>query len=162
MASIPSSSPRTPLPAALDEWAGNQALFNLAMAQELPLLEMDGREVTSGRNRRGMMTAYEVEVTWRNAGGLPTALRQARLVKIVREDRAVLEFDRVSPGAGSQAVRIVGPAFVDSGWTDPGETSNSATFEVRVQGADPSVEGTVRILSTRGGVLTHSFTVGGN
>ena len=70
-----------------------------------------------------------------------------------REDQAVLSVE----GSGASGV---GPAALDSGWSDPGET-NSATFKVRVSGNDP-VEGTVQILSTRGGVLNHRFTVGGN
>jgi hypothetical protein len=138
-------------PGALEKWAGNQALFNLAMAKQLPLLEMVGVEVSEGETTAGN-TEYQVEVTWRNAGGIPTALRQARLVKIVREDRAALEIE----GDGAS---VVGPASVNSGWSDPGET-NSATFRVRVRGDDP-VEGTVQILSTRAGVITHQFTIGG-
>ena len=139
-------------PGALEKWAGNQALFNLAMAMELPLLEMVDVEVSEGETTAGN-TEYDVEVTWRNAGGIPTALRQARLVKIVREDRAALEVE----GEGAS---VVGPASVNSGWSDPGET-NSATFKVRVRGDDPA-EATVQILSTRGGVLTHQFTIGGS
>jgi hypothetical protein len=127
------------------------------MAQHLPLLEVEGVDVRRGEEAAGE-TTYEVEVTWRNAGGLPTALRQARLVKIVREDRAELEFPEA--GAETPAARVVGPASVDAGWTEAGAT-NSATFEVRVRGTAP-VEGTIRILSTRGGVVTHPFTVGGN
>jgi len=145
--------------AALDEWITKEALFNLAMTKHLPLLEMESVDVRRGESS-GDNTTYEVEVTWKNTGGLPTALRQARLVKVVREDRAVLEFD--GPGAGGQSpsARVNGQASVDAGFTEAGET-NSATFEVIVSGSDP-VEGTVRVLSTRGGVLTHRFTVGGN
>ena len=146
-------------PAALERWAGDQALFNLALAQHLPLLEVDEVDIRRG-DTEGDETTYEVEVTWRNAGGLPTALRQARLVKVVREDRAVLEFGEPDAEGETPAARVVGQSAVDAGWTEAGAT-NSATFEVRVSGSDP-VEGTVRILSTRGGVLTHTFTVGGN
>jgi hypothetical protein len=145
--------------AALDEWITKEALFNLAMAKHLPLLEMEGVRVRKG-DTEGDMTTYEVEVTWKNAGGLPTALRQARLVKVVREDRAMLQFDRALTTGDEPAVRVVGSGSVDSGWTDPGETG-TATFEVQVRGSD-AVEGTVRVLSTRGGVLTHPFTVGGS
>ena len=140
--------------AALEEWIAKQARFNLAMSKHLPLLEMESVDVRRGEVS-GDQTTYEVEVTWRNAGGLPTALRQARLVKVVREDRATLQFE----GEGSGA-RVVGQASVNVGWSDPGET-NSATFEVQVTGSD-QVEGTIRILSTRGGVITHGFTIGGS
>ncbi|MCJ7628050.1 MAG: hypothetical protein MUO50_06630, partial [Longimicrobiales bacterium] len=78
-------------PAVLEKWAGEEALFNLAMAQHLPLLEVAGVDIRRGEVA-GDETSYEIEVTWRNVGGIPTALRQARLVKIVREDQAVLEF----------------------------------------------------------------------
>jgi hypothetical protein len=146
-------------PAVLEKWAGEEALFNLAMAQHLPLLEVAGVDIRRGEVA-GDETSYEIEVTWRNVGGIPTALRQARLVKIVREDQAVLEFGQAGAAGGSPAARVVGQSAVDAGWTEAGET-NSATFEVRVRGSDP-VQGTIRILSTRGGVITHPFTVGGN
>ena len=103
---------------------------------------------------------YEVEVTWKNVGGMPSALRQARLVKVVREDRAMLQFDRDLMTGDEPTVQMAGGSSIDSGWTDPGETA-SATFEVQVRGS-AEVEGTVRILSTRGGVLEQSFRVGGN
>ena len=66
--------------AALEEWAAKEAVFNLAMAKHLPMLELEGVRVRRG-DVEGDLTTYEVEVTWKNAGGLPTALRQARLVK---------------------------------------------------------------------------------
>jgi hypothetical protein len=150
---------QNPPVAALEEWAAKQALFNLAMAKHLPLLEMedvDIRETESSENE----TTYQVEVTWKNIGGLPTALRQARLVKIVREDRAVLELEASSAQGERPTASVVGQSSVDAGFTEAGET-NSATFQVRVRGSDP-VEGTIRVLSTRGGVLTHSFTIGGS
>jgi len=145
-------------PAALERWARNQGLFNLAMAQHLPLLEVESVDVQRGETT-GDETTYQVRFTWRNAGGLPTALRQARLVKVVREDRAVLELDRGAEGGQGATARVVGQAAQDVGWTDPGETG-SVTFEVTVQGTNP-VEGTLQLLSTRGGVLRHRVTIGG-
>lgn len=145
--------------AALEEWAVKQALFNLAMAKHLPRLEMEGVEVRQ-TDSSGGNTTFEVEVTWRNAGDLPTALRQARLVKVVREDRAVLEFGGSASQGEEPSARVRGQASQDVGFTDGGET-NSATFEVVVTGSDP-VEATVSVLSTRGGVLTHTFTIGGS
>jgi hypothetical protein len=144
--------------AALEEWAEKQALFNLAMAKHLPLLEIEDCRIERG-DTEGDLTTYEIEVTWKNSGGLPTALRQARLVKVVREDRATLEFDGSLTSGEDPAVRVVGPRSVDAGWIDPGETA-SATFEVQVRGL-AHVEGTVRVLSTRGGVLTHTVNLGG-
>jgi len=145
-------------PADLEKWARNQGLFNLAMAQHLPLLELEEVAVEP-TEQSGDRSRYQVEVTWQNAGGLPTALRQARLVKMVREDWVELEFQG-SEGQETPGARVVGSSRIDAGWTDPGET-RTVTFEVEVDGSGP-VEGTVRVLSTRGGVLTHSFTVGGS
>jgi hypothetical protein len=145
--------------AALEEWAEKQALFNLAMTMHLPLLEMEGVRVQKGATE-GDMTTYTVEATWKNAGGLPTALRQARLVKVVREDRAMLQIDRSLTSGDEPTVRVVGSSSVDAGWLDPGE-STSATFEVQIRGS-ASVEGTVRILSTRGGVLEQTVSLGGS
>lgn len=146
----------------LEEWARNEALFNLAMTQSLPLLEMDNIQVRNVGEDQGV-TTYEVEVRWKNVGGLPTALKQAQLVKIVREDEAALEFDPSLSRGSEPRVTIVEPArggAVEAGWTDAGAT-NSATFRVQVRGAGP-VEGTARVLSTRGGILEGTFTLGGN
>ena len=139
-------------PSVLETWARNEGLFNLYMAKSLPLLEMEGVEVEETGEMAGQ-TTYEVTVSWRNAGGLPTALRQARLVKIVREDRAVLSFE------GDGVTVEEGMRGVEMGWLDPGESAE-VTFHVRVRGDDP-VQGTVQILSTRGGVVEQAVTIGG-
>ena len=149
-------------PMELERWARNQGLFNLAMAKHLPLLEMGDVRVSEVADEEGFKT-YDLTVDWRNIGGLPTALKQALLVKIVREDHAALEFDGELTRGDEPTVEIVQPAGRDqtvySGRTEAGG-SNSATFRIRVRGDDP-VEGTVRVLSTRGGVLEAGFTLGG-
>ncbi len=141
-------------PNVLEEWISKQALFNLEMAYHLPQLEMEGVRVRRAQDEDGG-TTFDVTVTWRNAGQLPTALRQAQLVKIVQEDRVDLDFDRELTRGDEPRVEIVDPRYRDktfyAGRTDAGAT-NSATFQVKVTG-DEAVEGTVRVLSTRGGVL---------
>ncbi|MGI9179201.1 MAG: M14 family metallopeptidase [Longimicrobiaceae bacterium] len=141
-------------PEVLEEWARNQALFNLEMALALPQLELEGVDVRQLATTADSAT-YAVTVRWRNSGQLPTALRQAQLVKIVEEDRAQLEFAAELTRGTTPRVRIVTPATRDktvrAGWTEPGE-SKEVTFEVRTYGAEP-VEGTVNVLSTRGGLL---------
>jgi hypothetical protein len=148
-------------PEVLEEWASKQALFNLEMAKHLPLLEMEEVRIRRAQDEEDRAT-YEITVEWKNVGKLPTALRQAQLVKIVREDRAILEFDRDLTGGEEPRVEIVDPSYSDktfyAGWTEGGST-NRATFRVQVRGDDP-VEGTVRVLSTRGGVLTAELTLG--
>jgi hypothetical protein len=109
------------------------------------------------------LATYEVEVRWRNAGGLPTALKQAQLVKIVREDEARVEFDPSLTRGSEPPVTVLQPSrggAVQAGWTDAGAT-NSATFQIQVRGSGP-VEGTARVLSTRGGVVEATFTLGGS
>ena len=146
----------------LERWARNQALFNLELAFALPQLEWD--DVTVRRlDAQGDSATYEVTVSWRNTGALPTALRQAQLVKIVQEDRAQLAFDDELTKGATPRVRVVEPAVRDktryAGWTEPGE-SKTTTFQVRVGGRD-AVTATVRVLSTRGGVLEREITLGG-
>jgi hypothetical protein len=149
-------------PMELERWARNQGLFNLAMAKHLPLLELEGVDVRR-TEEEGDLSTYEVTVRWKNVGGLPTALKQALLVKVVREDHAVLEFDRALTGGDEPTVEILDPSGRDSrayaGLTQP-DASNSATFTVQLRG-DEEVEGTIRVLSTRGGVLESTFKLGG-
>jgi hypothetical protein len=146
----------------LERWARDQGLFNLAMAKHLPLLEMEGVDVRR-TERDGDLSTYEVTVNWKNVGGLPTFLRQALLVKIVREDHAILEFDRALTRGDEPQVEILDPTGRDmrayAGRTEAG-ASNSATFTVQLRG-DDEIEGTVKVLSTRGGVLEATFNLGG-
>jgi hypothetical protein len=146
----------------LEEWARNKALFNLEMALHLPELEWVDTQVRR-IDAAGDSATYEVTVSWRNVGRLPTALKQAQLVKIVEEDRARLEFAAELTRGATPRVRIVDPAIrvrtVRAGWTEPGETKE-VTFTVRTYGAGP-VEGTVNVLSTRGGHLRAPLRLGG-
>lgn len=123
-------------PETLERWAGNQARFNLALAMALPKVEIG--PVTAAPVRAAADSAtHELRVTVRNTGIMPTALEQAKRVKIVQPDRIAI--------AGGDA-RIVGrgPEF----WLGGGE---SRTIVVRVR-ATPGQTLTVRALSTRGGV----------
>jgi hypothetical protein len=145
----------------LELWIRNQALFNLAMAEWLPQIA-DVRVEVKQSAAQGDSATYRVRVSWTNAGKLPTALRQAQLVKIVREDEAELRFDRELTRGEPPAVSIVTPATRDKsisvGWTNAGE-KKSVTFEVRTRGV-PGVTGTVRVLSTRGGAVETPLTLG--
>jgi len=148
-------------PEELERWARNQALFNLQMALHLPLVddvETSARTVGSD----GDSTTYEVTVSWANRGRLPTALKQAQLVKIVQEDQVRIQFDSSLTRGGTPTVRIVSPSgrnkTIDAGWTEPGERK-SVSFEVRTYGT-PGVEGTVHVMSTRGGFVTVPLMLG--
>lgn len=158
-------------PQVLEEWIRKEALFNLAMAEHLPQLQLD--DVSARRVAAdGDSATYEVTVHWTNVGQLPTALRQAQLVKIVRPDRVVLRFgdepaaeegprDRRAEredAAGERGPRILDPEgrdkTIEAGWTGAGE-SRTVTFRVRTYGREP-VNATVELLSTRGGKLTRT------
>jgi hypothetical protein len=138
----------------LESWARNQALFNLEMAYALPQLEWSDVSVRT-IEANGDSATHEITASWRNTGMLPTALRQAQLVKIVREDRAVLDFDSTYTRPDARRVRVIDPVTTDkthyARWTEPGETK-TVTFRVRTYGGEP-VPAKVRVLSTRGGVL---------
>ncbi|NIM50685.1 MAG: peptidase [Gemmatimonadales bacterium] len=148
-------------PDQLEHWASKQALFNLDMAMHLPQIGEAKADVRR-RNRTSDSTTYEITVSWSNTGRLPTALRQAQLVKIVREDRVRLEFDSSLTRRESPTVRIVTPPTRDktirAGWTQPGERK-SVKFEVRTYGV-PGVEGSVHVLSTRGGLVRVPLKLG--
>ncbi len=148
-------------PEELERWARNQALFNLAMALHLPQIS----DVEAGARadaHDGDSTTYQVTVSWTNSGRLPTALKQAQLVKIVQEDRVRLEFDTSLTRGRTPTVRVVTPGRRDkvirAGWTEPGERK-SVTFEVRTYGV-PGVEATVHVMSTRGGLVKVPLTLG--
>jgi murein tripeptide amidase MpaA len=147
-------------PAYLEPWVRKQALFNLAMAQDLPQLTLD--DVTVEETASGGDSAdYSVTVRWTNSGNLPVALKQAQLVKVVQEDRVQLEFDKQLTRGRSPRVEIIEPSTYDktirAGYTEPGD-SREVRFEVRVRGG--GAEGKVKILSTRGGYLEAKIVLG--
>jgi len=148
-------------PEQLEHWISVQALFNLELAKHLP--QIDDVEVTVDElDRSSDSTTYRVSVSWSNSGKLPTALRQAQLVKIVQEDRVRLEFDSTLVKRDTPVVRIVDPETRDkvirAGWMGPGERK-SASFDLRVYGV-PGVEGEVHVMSTRGGLVKLPLVLG--
>ncbi|HUF66923.1 MAG TPA: M14 family zinc carboxypeptidase, partial [Gemmatimonadaceae bacterium] len=148
-------------PSQLERFARNQALFNLEMAAALPLIRLDSAAVRRTVSY-GDSADYAVTVSFTNTGGLPTALRQARLVKIVPEDRVRVEFDSTLIRGESPRVRIISPAVRDKdvylGWTEPGESKHAA-LTIRVYGPTP-IRGKVRVLSTRGGAAEREMEFG--
>ena len=150
-------------PNVLERWASRQALFNLEMAYALPELAWEDVRVRRAERHGTDSTTWEVRVRWRNNGGLPTALRQAQLVKIVQEDQLRLSFPR-DTAAGARAPRVLEPetrgGAVWSGWTEPGETK-TVTYRVRTYGSEP-VRANLRLDSTRGGVLRREVEIGAN
>jgi hypothetical protein len=77
---------QNPPPEKLEEWAEKEARFNLMLAASLPHVVMEEPKVT------GQGEEYTIEVKVQNQGFIPTALRQAQLVKMVTPDNVSLVF----------------------------------------------------------------------
>ncbi|MFC5190230.1 M14 family metallopeptidase [Algoriphagus aquatilis] len=144
-------------PWQLEDWAKKQALFNLAMAKRLPQLTINDlkvKKLSSGE--------FEITLEWTNSGKLPVALEQAKLVKIVQEDRVSLDFDKeLTKGYENAKVKITSPSLFDktiySGYTGVGE-KKTATFQVKVDGKE-AIKGKIKLSSTRGGYFEREFTL---
>lgn len=166
---------QNPPPAFLRLWAANQALFNLEMAKALPLLEWENIEIKELKSYKTDSADYQIKVSFRNKGRLPTALRQAWLVKIVKEDMVTLDFDTAGFPKGKPFFRDISKKQKDetreedSRYRDAAEQTagssvtekvpftagggvTSAVFRLRFYGGR-EVKGRASVLSTRGGVL---------
>lgn len=131
----------------LEKWARNEAMFNLYLAQSLPQVEIVSVTSAPVKPARGVKApgdsaTHEVKVTVRNGGRLPTALEQAKRVKIVRPDM-------ITARAGSVNTRVIGraPEF----WLGGGETK-VITLRVKAGPAPEDRKLNLRLTSTRGGV----------
>ena len=159
-------------PDQLETWAKNEALFNLEMIKHLPELQWDNIEVKKIKTYKQDSTDYQIKVSYRNIGKLPTALRQADLVKIVRQDQVKISLpkpevegekpmarilpesgsrqqqqDRQRPGGGGATNEITRNA----GYAQ-GESVNSQTITIRVYG-NHAIECTATVSTTRAGML---------
>jgi hypothetical protein len=130
-------------PEVLEKWARNEAMFNLYLAMSLPRLEIVDVKVAAAKAAKDS-ASHEVKVTVRNSGRLPTALDQAKKIKIVRPDQVAAQFGKDSKS------RLVGraPEF----WLGGGETK-TVTLRVRIGEGETDRAATLRLLSTRGGVV---------
>ncbi len=149
----------------LEPWVRKQALFNLEMVKHLPLVEWADHEVRREKNYRGDSVDYRVTLRYRNAGKLPTALRQADLVKIVRPDRFEVAFDgpaesyrvldesldRVRAGRNAPASGQGGKYFKEAGYAR-GESAGSVEFRVRAY-KDTPLSFKASLTTTRAGSL---------
>ena len=141
---------QNPPPDFLEEWIKKQAMFNMMLAKSLPQVEITSVEV----NKSTGENVYTIDVVFTNTGFLPTALQQARLVKIVKPDRVRLEFDsELTKDRKNKKVEILSPETeykdIELGWTENGETK-SAQFKVTLNGVS-AVKCKVHVLSSRGG-----------
>ncbi len=131
----------------LERWAKNQARFNLAMAVDLPSVEITNLQAVPVRGVATDSATHEIRVTLRNAGRIPTALEQAKRVHMVPSDAVTVE------GTG---LRTVGPRQQDF-WLGGFETK---TITVRVRAPQgQTITAKARYRSTRGGLADRSVTI---
>ena len=135
-------------PGMMAPWARNQAMFNLYMAQSLPLVEITDAAVAALPGSQADSATHVMTVTVRNSGRIPTALEQAQRVKIVRPDAVTARFAEKSKS------RVIGRA--EEFWLQGGE-SRVVKVRLRLDGADRVFH--ARAASTRGGVAEREVRV---
>ena len=139
---------QNPPPELLEEWAKKEALFNLFLWKSLPRVKIAGGSLKPAKKAKD---AYELIVTLVNEGYLPTALKMADRVKVVRPDNVAVGLPSGIEFSGSRARQEIpflqGGQKTDVRWT--------------VKMAKP-VTGDVDVIfsSTRGGVIKGKVKVG--
>lgn len=162
-----------PPPELLEIWIIKEARFNLMLASHLPKVVMKEPKIKGKKNQ------YTIEIEVENVGFLPTALKQAMLVKMVRPDRITLEFpkgmlpERRGRGRDSSSeeeeepkekskVEILEPEdknpFIDIGRIE-GNKKKKIKFKIQLNDIE-QVEVTIKFTSTRGGVITKKIVIG--
>ena len=161
-------------PDQLEKWVKNEALFNLEMIKHLPELQWEAIEVKKIKSYKQDSVDYQIKVSYRNTGKLPTALQQADLVKIVRYDQIKISLSKTAFEGDNPQARILPEQSANrqerqrsnnnegsnrntnevtryAGYTQGGSI-NSQTITVRVYG-NHEIEGTATVSTTRAGVL---------
>jgi hypothetical protein len=151
----------------LEQWIKNEAMFNLEMAKSLPELAWENIEVKKIKSYKTDSSDYQLKVSFKNIGKLPTALKQAHLVKIVKDDKVVFNFDLKNtlgekpefkvlpedkPVSGKEGYIIQGKSVSKIVGDTQGGEITSAVIKIRIyKGLE--ITGKASVLSTRGGVL---------
>jgi hypothetical protein len=156
----------------LEPWIKNEAMFNVEMLKYLPELVWENIDIKKSKSYKSDSADYQVKVSYKNVGKLPTALKQADLVKIVREDRVTLDLDTAGTAKGKLTYKFIEekkpaparesrggndfenrpvPVTVTVPFTDGGSVS-TAVFTIRLYNTT-ELKGKANLSSTRGGVL---------
>ena len=174
---------QNPPPELLEEWAEKEARFNLMLASNLPDVVFGEPRIQSEGGG-----VYKIEIEVENRGRIPTALRQAQLVKIVRPDVVRIEFpEGYLPqsgrgrgrgrggfgggrgGRGGRGIEQQEPSKVQM--LEPSQPSvtidrlegfskKTVTFRLKLNDITETTA-TLRFISTRGGVKTIDIKIGG-
>jgi len=158
----------------LEKWIKNEALFNIEMLKHLPELQWENIEVKRLKAYKQDSIDYQVKLSYRNVGKLPTALRQADLVKIVRPDQVRISLQNSAVEGEKSLAKILpetntNPQRSGSGRNAnqttrnagyaQGESVNSVTITIRVFG-NHEIEGKATVSTTRAGILPEkSFVI---
>jgi hypothetical protein len=132
----------------LEEWIKKEAMFNLFLANSLPQVKILSAEIKPVKKEAD---TFEVVAVFTNEGFLPTALKMADRVKIVRPDTAEV---RLPGGAELVGVR----SRQDIGFIKQNE-KKEVRWKVKVK-PGTSGEAEISILSTRGGVARTKVKIG--
>lgn len=155
----------------LEPWIKNEAMFNVEMLKYLPELVWEKIDVKKSKSYKTDSADYQVKISYKNTGKLPTALKQAHLVKIVSEDRVTLDLDTTTVN-GKLPYKFIEekkpkPAMESRGGNDnenqpvpvsitvpftEGESISTAVFIIRLYNTT-ELKGKANLSSTRGGVL---------
>jgi hypothetical protein len=128
---------QNPPPEFLEEWAGKEALFNLMLAKYLPQVRILSAEVRPVKN------LFDLSCVVTNEGFLPTALKMAERVKIVRPDWVEVKLPEGAELASGFKAKI------EIGHLKSGE-KKEVRWRFKMKAA--SLEAEVSFFSTRGGV----------
>jgi hypothetical protein len=167
----------------LEKWIRNEGLFNIEMMKYLPSLAWENIEVQKVKSYKADSADYQVRVSYRNTGKLPTALKQAALVKIVKDDKVVFEISSKADSSGKYGYKVLdlergksprerlynGGFFMENPESGrpitkvvpyaQGGATVSASVTLRVYN-NRTFEGKASVLSTRGGILKDkTFTI---
>lgn len=159
----------------LESWISKEAMFNMELIDHLPELAWENIEVKRSKTYKTDSADFQVKVSYKNTGKLPTALSQAHLVKIVKEDRVVLEFDTAGTSSGKAFFRVIEeeksvkkssrgnpygeeenvPGIITALKNMPftqGGSVTTAVFNIRLY-KKTELSAKVSVISTRGGIL---------
>lgn len=141
---------QNPPPEYLEEWAKNEAMFNLLLAKSLPQVRIISVDVKPLNDKKGI---YEITAIFTNEGFLPTALEMAKRVKIVRPDRVEIKLSE----EGMELIE--GKDSVEMGWLQPKE-KREVKWKIKITSSkEEEVE--ISFSSTRGGVCKKKIKVAG-
>lgn len=132
----------------LEEWVVKEAKFNLFLAKSLPQVKILS---AAARPVKKEADAIEVVAVVTNEGFLPTALKMAERVKIVRPDAVEIRLPAGAELAGGRPRQEIGHL-------KQGE-KKEVRWKVKVK-PGTSGEAQVSILSTRGGIARSKVKIG--